>query len=162
MKNILVHTSLLSALIILTACSAKGYQGIDQPSSATSTVFFEPIGRVSLKQMRIDGTLQGVSQMGITVLPGNHNATLEYQLAMYECPMFSVGCSDNVILGSCDVIISTAADHNYGIELKGNQDTVVLNVYDKQNEASGGSGVCTKNDQRIQGGVMRRRSTIER
>ena len=153
---------LFSALLLLcfSGCAIKGYDGA-APSSGVATIYYEQQGRVSLQNMTVNGKPLDNFSYGISVLPGNSVAHTDYQMATGECPMYSIGCVDTVILGSCDINLNgLQGGEDYGIEIKSAGDATLVRVHTLNTDDSFGSGTCIPSKDEFHGSVMRRRSTI--
>lgn len=146
----------------LIGCATRGYQGPPRSPAELATVYFYSQGRLSLQRMTVNGTDQGVFDMGVTVPAGPVTASADYQLAVHECPMYSWNCFDEVLYGRCEFTLNTAGGKEYGIELRGAGESVWNRVYDKSTDEIAGSGTCVNERDDYHNSIWRRRSTIGR
>lgn len=146
--------------VFVTGCATRGYDGPTRPSNQVATVYFKPEGRVSLQARKVNGIDHGNFNSGIEVPAGNITAYAGYQLASYECPMFSVNCLDEAVFGHCNFSFNSTGGRSYEIEMKGAGKDVSTTVIDRDTGASVGSGSCEHERGTFHNSIERRRSTI--
>ncbi len=147
-------------LLFMTGCATKGYDGPDLPSSAVSTIQFYSEGRLSFKAMTVNKSNQGYFDSGVKVPAGNVDVLVEYQLAMHECPMYSIGCFDEVDIGQCAFTFKAKPEREYSIRMRGAGSGVSSEIIDEDSDEQIGSGSCVKTGDAIHNSVLRKRSTV--
>ena len=157
-RNLLVTVACITGLL---GCSTKAYPGADRQHSELSTISLHAIGRVTVQRIEVDGAIQSVNDLSSTVLPGAHSIVTAFRLALYECPMFSVGCADEIVSGICKIGLVTNAGANYDLNISSKEDKVVVEVLDNDDQTTSATASCEYGKMNYQGGILKRRSTIE-
>ena len=134
---------LASALftVFSVGCATQGYSGPQRPESEISTIYFYSSKPLDTSSLAVDGKTQGVFDLGVKVLPGEHEAYAQFEIKDESCD--SYGCTIRRATGKCNATIRATAGRIYAIRFRSSADEAFVTVEDKNSGEISGSGSCT-------------------
>ncbi len=144
MKSYPIRTVNLLFLLALslTSCSQTAVNIPPGMSAADlATVYFYSDKGIDTSYLAVDGIGQGVFDMGLKVLPGEHEAGCDYKVEDKKC-YWDNYCYDAFYYGRCRATFRTQKGREYKIKLRRAAESVFVSVVDAANDEVVGSGSC--------------------
>jgi len=140
-NRLFILPAVLSAALLAAGCATQGYAGPERPESETAAIYFFSSKPLDLSDLAVDGKTQGVFDLGLRVLPGNHDAFAHFQIKDESCD--SYGCNTKTINGKCTASVRAEAGRSYAIRVSSAADEAFVSVEDKETAELAGAGSCT-------------------
>lgn len=107
-------------IVLALGCAPmKGYDGPARHSAELSRVLALPESHIELIAIAIDSKSRGLLDSGIDVLPGMHEAVVEFRTTESDCPAFRHTCYVKTYSGICRGGFATRAGLSYVLKLSG-------------------------------------------
>ncbi len=140
-------TKLLYLGIFFSSCiQTKGYLGPELEKSKVSTIYFFGVRDITLHALKVDNTQQGLFDTGIDVLPGKHDADVNFEIKEIECsPSFlstEEYCYEKLFRGGCRASFTSEAGKTYAVEVSGVGQEAFISVLEKHSRDVVGVGDC--------------------
>lgn len=136
--------TLFVAQAAASGCSStRAYEGGDRPDSETSIIYFYGDRGVDLSEMAVDGVEQGIFDMGLRVLPGEHTVSAAFTVSGREECYGASYCTVRQWSGRCRGAVRAEAGGRYAVRIQGSGDTATMLVTpDDAPDGVSGSGTC--------------------